>query len=136
MFRPDAEAVNDRVKLMMDRLIAMRIRQDPELVQRAYNWLVEFRDRAETNKWWMDEWLDILRQGNDEVCHFITSRHEYARQMANCSPLHSEPAIGDMFYDMQLRKRLLNKARSGLILLHERQAQREDQSYDRTANIS
>lgn len=134
MFRPDAEAVNDRVKLIMDRLIAMRIRRDPELVRRAYDWLVEFRDGYDEPKWWMDEWLAILERGDEEVCRFMTSRDPYARQMANCSPLHSKPAIGDMFYDLQLRKRLLNKARTGLILLHERQT--EDQSYGRAAHTS
>ncbi len=134
MFRPDAEMVNDRVKLIMDRLVAMRIRRDPELVRRAYDWLVDFRNQAEVKKWWMDEWLEILQRGDDEVCRFMTSRDQYARQMANCSPLHSKPAIGDMFYDVQLRRRLLSKARMGLILLNERRA--EDQSHGRAAHIS
>ncbi len=120
MFCPDAEMVNDRVKLLMDRLVARRIRRDPELVGRAYDWLANFREQSRTRKWWIDEWLDILRQGNDEVCRFISSREQSARQMANCSPLYSKPAIGDMFYDLQLRNRLLKKARLGLILLHDR----------------
>jgi hypothetical protein len=128
--------VNDRVKLLMDRLVAMRIRRDPELVSRAYDWLSDFRERSDARKWWMDEWLEILKRGDDEVCRFMTSRDPYARQMANCSPLHSKPAIGDMFYDLQLRRRLLNKARMGLILLNKRRTEEQShEAYDRAAHV-
>lgn len=127
MFRPDAEVVNDRKKLIMDRLIAQRIRRDPELVRRAYDHLRERRDSLPEadREWWMDEWMTVLERGNDDVRAFISSRGEYERQMANASPLYSEPAIGDMFHDVQLRRRILNKARDGLILLHQRQADNE-----------
>jgi hypothetical protein len=136
MFRPDVEVVNDRMKLIMDRLIAKRIRQDPELVRRAYDWLRDLRDSAgdEGHEWWMEEWLQVLERGDDEVCAFIHSRGQYERQMANASPLYSAPAIGDMFHDTQLRRRLLNKARDGLILLHERHETTEDSPYGRTTH--
>jgi hypothetical protein len=135
MSRPDLELVNDRMKLIMDRLIARRIRRDPELVQRAYDWLCETRAAAgDKPQWWMDEWLEVLGRGDDEVRSFIVSRDQYARQMANASPLYCEPAIGDMFHDLQLRKRILSKARNGLILHDERQELREEQLHDRASN--
>jgi hypothetical protein len=138
MFRPDAEVVNDRMKLMMDRLIARRIKRDPELVRRAYDWLRDLRDNAGDagRKWWMDEWLQLLERGDEEVCAFIHSRGQYERQMANASPLYSEPAIGDMFHDVKLRKRLLNKAREGLILLHDRHGTTEYPHHGRTTHDS
>jgi hypothetical protein len=115
------------MKLIMDRLIARRIRRDPELVRRAREWLRDLRDNAgeEGRQWWMDEWLSVLERGNDHVRVFISSRGQYERQMANASPLYSDPAIGGMFHDVQLRRRILNKARNGLVLLHQRQAENE-----------
>jgi hypothetical protein len=131
MERPNLEVVNDRAKLIMDRLIARRIRRDPELVQRAYDWLRELRDSSpdEDRKWWMDEWLEILARGHDSVRKFICSREQYPRQMANASPLYSKPAIGDMFHDLQFRRRILNKARNGIILHNERDCGRGRANY-------
>lgn len=135
MARPDLEMVNDRMKLMMDRLIARRISRDPELVRRAHQDLLEDRNAAGADaQWWMDEWLEVLEKGNDHVRQFICSRSEYARQMANASPLYSMNAVGDMFHDLALRRRILNKARQGLILLEERREAQEYLDDARTAN--
>lgn len=94
-----SEAVNDRAKLMMHRLIARQIRMHPELLGRARKRLEE-RSRRELSA--ADEWRQILRGDVHEVAVLLCERSDRMYRLRLTSPF-----IGAVdFSDPDLRRRI------------------------------
>lgn len=101
--RPDAEAVNDRAKLLHHRLVARRLRQRPGLLIDARQRL----DRLAGDD--LREWETLLRQPLDRVCAVIIGRSSEAYRLRLSSPFRFVPELS--ITDEPLRRRLWRLAR-------------------------
>ncbi len=113
--RSRREDVNERMKLIMDRLIARAISQDPGLILHASQWLRSEKDKGLRTEWWVDEWLSVLSKPTSEVVGFVRSRTEDARRLAASSPFYRPEISGIDFGNLELRRRLWKKAVSGVL---------------------
>lgn len=114
--RPDMHEVNDRAKLIRDRLIARRIARDPSLVTLALTRLRKAVANEPRPAWWALEWLDILERPAKDVALFIRSTDEYSRRLSNCTPF-SDEVTGLGLADDERRRKLLSKAVRSVMLI-------------------
>ncbi|ACI99982.1 hypothetical protein [Rhodospirillum centenum] len=110
------ERVNDRAKLMMHRVFARRLRDDPRLVERARAVL----DRLILDGRGMDcyrEWQAVLGQAPERVAELLVRRSERMDRLRLSSPfpLVTEIAITDP----DIRRRIWRLAKRGLALRSE-----------------
>jgi len=107
--RPNAEAVNDRVKLLFHRLIARRLKEDPGLIEDARRELDRARQRFGQRDY-IAEWEALLDQGVEVVRREIVRRDERMTRLRISSPL------GGMIdlQDEDLRRRVWRSAREAL----------------------
>lgn len=105
----NAEAVNDRAKLLMHRLIARRIRLRPDLIETAKMRIAQKRQVGPLFDY-IPEWESLLSQDAETLCRSITSRGETMIRLRLSSPLVD---VVD-FRDPQLRRRIWRKAKQGL----------------------
>ncbi|WP_431269216.1 hypothetical protein [Dankookia sp. P2] len=100
------ESVNDRAKLLMHRLIARRLAQDPALVEQARG-LVRRRLAEGAALDCAAEWDRLLGRGPADVRRAIVSRNAKMTRFRLSSPLPS--LVG--FQDEALRRRIWRKAK-------------------------
>lgn len=101
----NSEVVNDRAKLMIHRLIARLIAQDPDLIEAAKLRLTDGPRSLTSNH----EWLEILNREPGEVRRMITSRSDKMTRLRISSPFSLIVEIRDPV----LRKRIWKAARRG-----------------------
>lgn len=105
----NAEAVNDRAKLIMHRLIARRMASDPKIIDAARNAISTAKSAGEPFDY-LDEWQRLLATSADEIRRAITGRSATMRRLRTSSPF----VLAAGFEDPDLRRRIWRKARSGL----------------------
>ena len=105
----NAEAVNDRAKLMIHRLVARRLPTEPGIVEKARE--VVSRAKAVGAPYeFLDEWRDLLSLDPAELRRTITSRSERMIRLRLSSPF---ALLADV-KDPELCRRIWRKAREGL----------------------
>ena len=104
MADPHAEAVNDRAKLAMHRLIARALSRDPGLVDRAM--LVNETKVGD----FVGEWREILALDVSEIRRLITERSERMTRLRLSSPFTT---LVDLT-DERLRRRIWRSAKRAL----------------------
>ncbi len=107
--QPNAEKVNDRVKLLFHRLIARRLGQDPSLIALARQELERQRQRH-PNRNYIREWEMLLSLDVATLRHEIIRRDERMTRLRISSPLG--PLIN--VSDPDLRRRIWRSARRAL----------------------
>jgi len=106
----NSEAINDRAKLILHRLLARRLKDHPELVEQAKA-VLDRMARTSLHKTWVDEWREILELPVEEIRRRITRRDEHGILLRVNSP------FGDLeggVTDVATRARLWRKAKAGL----------------------
>lgn len=106
---PNAEAVNDRVKLLFHRLIARRLGEDPSLVALARDAMAKTRESREERSY-MREWEELLSLDVDVLRREITRRDERMTRLRISSPLGCLIDVADP----ALRRRIWRSARIAL----------------------
>ncbi|SOD93898.1 hypothetical protein [Caenispirillum bisanense] len=101
----NAEAVNDRAKLLMHRLVARRLRDEPGLAARALEFV-----RATDGLAADAEWRALLSMDPATVRRKITERSADMTRLRISSPFGRVAGLGDP----ELRRRIWRKARRGL----------------------
>ena len=99
------EQVNDRAKLLMHRLVARRISQQPELIE-AVKRILSTGPRSLSSS---QEWLEILDRKPHEVRRTITSRSAKMDRLRLSSPFSSVVGL----QDPTIRKRIWKVAKKG-----------------------
>ena len=107
--KPNAEDINDRVKLLFHRLIARRLKEDPSLLDKAREDLARQRARFGDRDQFA-EWEDLLDQGVDVVRREIVRRTERMTRLRISSPLGF---VMD-FRDEAFRRRVWRSSRDAL----------------------
>lgn len=103
--RVNTEMVNDRAKLLMHRLVARRISQQPELIETVKRTLSTGPRSLSSSQ----EWLEILERTPEEVRKMITSRSSQMTRLRVSSPFFS---VADL-KDPTIRKRVWKIAKKG-----------------------
>jgi hypothetical protein len=103
--RPNAEAVNNRVKLLFHRLIARRLKEDPSLLDEARKDLQRQRDRY-GEMTYIAEWTELLDKGVDVVRREIVRRSERMTWLRISSPL----GVAIDVRDVDLRRRVWRRS--------------------------
>lgn len=101
---PNAEAVNDRAKLTMHRIIARAVSREPGIVDRA---MMVNETRSGDFK---DEWREILAEPLEEIRRLLTERSERMTRLRLSSPFTT---IVDLTNE-RLRRRIWRSARRAL----------------------
>ena len=104
MADPNAEAVNDRAKLTIHRLIARALPSDPGLVGRAMS-----VNEAKVGDF-VDEWREILALDMPEIRRLITERSERMTRLRLSSPFTT---LVDLT-DERCRRRIWRNAKRAL----------------------
>lgn len=104
----NAERVNDRAKLIIHRLLARRIRSEPEIVDKARKAISTVVDGSPD---YLDEWRELLFGDENEIRRIITERSSKMDRLRISSPL----AMAAGLEDPELRRRIWRKARLGLV---------------------
>jgi len=93
MVRAMSEAVNDRAKLMMHRLIARQLRNQPELLERARERL---GDETTRELLAANEWRQILTRGDaHQVATLLCERSERMYRLRLTSPFIGAVDLSD-----------------------------------------
>ena len=101
----NTEMVNDRAKLLMHRLVARRISQQPELIEAVKRTLSTGPRSLSSSQ----EWLEILDSKPEEVRKMITCRSSQMTRLRVSSPFFS---VADL-KDPTIRKRVWKIAKKG-----------------------
>ncbi|APE43244.1 hypothetical protein BOO69_07305 [Sulfitobacter alexandrii] len=108
-----SEAINDRAKLMMHRLIARQIRMRPELLKRAR---IRMGEPSQRELSAAEEWRQILRRDADIVARLLCERSERMYRLRLSSPF-----IGVIdFSDPNVRRRIHRLCRDRLVKQNHR----------------
>jgi hypothetical protein len=102
-----AETVNDRVKLLVHRLIARHLKSNPDMVVQARGRLTPEGDGVPG---YVGEWMSLLESDVDTVRRKITERSPDMNRLRLSSPLVDVLPL----HDPDLRRRMYRKARIGL----------------------
>jgi len=108
--RPNAEVVNDRVKLLFHRLVARRLGQDPSLIILCREELARVRREREWRTY-MDEWEDLLQLDVTTLRRVITRRDQDMTRLRASSPM----GVIINVRDPDLRRRLWRSSRDTLM---------------------
>lgn len=114
---PNAEAINDRTKLLYHRLVARRLKREPELVAEA---LLALDRRAEQFGHGHDtvEWRALLQCPINEIRAVISSRSRAAARFRISSPFYFVESLS--ISDLKARRRLREVANRAFRLPLER----------------
>jgi hypothetical protein len=121
----NAEVVNDRAKLLTHRILARQLSVDPDLIERARQIISKQRSVGRSYSF-LDEWEQLLNLEPSTLRRLITERSENMARLRISSPLGL--ASGLFTEDEALRRRILRKAKLGLMLSSKRQAGAESTS--------
>ncbi len=107
--RVNAEEINDRVKLLLHRVVARRLMQDPTLLDKAAE-ILKSRRLQHGDRLYIGEWESLLDKGAEEVRREIVKRDERMTRLRISSPF----ATVVNFQDPALRRRVWRNARKYL----------------------
>ena len=108
----DAEAVNDRAKLILHRLAARRLARAPETLDLARAEIAARRARdASGRAEFLDEWDALLAAGPAVVRRKLVERTETMRRLRLSTPF----ALLAGMTDPDFRRRVWRRARAGLV---------------------
>lgn len=96
------EIINDRFKLACHRLVARRLRSDPDFLRHAQAIVDQWSSAADPADF-VEDWRRLLALPVDELCRAIISRDEHIRWLRASSPFM---AIGSKFLSEGDRRRL------------------------------
>jgi hypothetical protein len=108
--RPNAEDINDRMKLLMHRVIAYKIRHEPEVIDRARVVLQQMVANG-YDEYFTRYWSNLLDQPISVICHEIGLQSEKMTSLRCASPL---PVASGYFTDEQVRRRMFRKSKKSL----------------------
>lgn len=108
MWCSSMDTTDDRVKLLYHRLVARRLKRDPELVERARR-IVEDLSVKPNQRSHVSEWKTVLSRPTGEIRDFIVSRDQDATRLRITSPFPMLPELS--VRDEQTRRRMWRKAR-------------------------
>jgi hypothetical protein len=100
---PNREAVNDRAKLILHRLVARQMRRDPTLVEQARARLCEMTSIAPDD---LEAWTDLLNAPVTTLAHKLGERSDTMTRLRSVSPFILEGVSSDIAW----RRRLWRKA--------------------------
>ena len=107
--RPDAEEVNDRARLVRHRLVARRLRDRPEILERAMDGAVAMGDTPEGVAW-----RRVLSGSPSEVADRVRARTDEMDRLRVSSPLTAaDPSLRDPDLRVRVRsaaRRVLERA--------------------------
>jgi hypothetical protein len=112
--RINEEMVNDRAKLILHRLIARRLSQDPDLIVEARSQLTVVDEAPD----YVKEWDELLQLDPTHIRRVLTSRSERMRRLRLSSPFSNALDIQDPAF----RKRVWRIARRGAPLPNRKEA--------------
>lgn len=105
---PNAEVINDLAKLVMHRIIARRLREDPNLmndVQPAMDAMAErFYERT-----FVPEWRDLLALPTPHLARLLIERSDRMDRLRLSSPFMMVERLG--LHDVPFRRRVWRLAR-------------------------
>ncbi len=104
---PNREAINDRAKLILHRLIAGHMRRDPCLLDDARARLAAIDGPLPDHA---RDWQDLLRQPVGAVARAIVARSERMTRLRTASPFR----LPRSYQSPDWRRRVWRKARLGL----------------------
>lgn len=107
------EAQNDRAKLILHRLVARRLKAEPQLVDHARLLLREWKTaRPDPSSGdWVEAWERVLQQPIEQIRTEIVRRSERADWLRATSPFALVPGL--MPDDIAVRKRIWRIAKRG-----------------------
>ncbi len=79
-----SDHVNDRVSLVLHRLIAKKVAVRPDLLSHVE---VQLDEEGDDHPGYLEEWNDLLAQGAQAVCRKIGERSAAMYRLRLCSPL-------------------------------------------------
>ena len=100
------ESVNDRAKLILHRLVARSLREDPALLDEARTRLQSLEGPAPD---YVSQWARVLDRPVEDVANLIGSRSEHMTHLRVSSPFRLPEGFGDE----ALRRRVWKKAKLG-----------------------
>ena len=103
---PNRESVNDRVKLILHRLVARSLRANPALLDEARARLQSLEGPAPD---YVTQWAQVLDRPPEDVAKLIGSRSEHMTHLRVSSPFR----LPEMFDDETWRRRVWKKAKLG-----------------------
>lgn len=103
---PNREAVNDRAKLILHRLVARHMRRDPALVEQARARLFEMTSIARDD---LEAWTDLLNTPVTTLTHKLSERSDTMTRLRSVSPF----ILDEVSSDIAWRRRLWRKAALG-----------------------
>ena len=106
---PNAEAVNDRAKLIYGHLIARRLRENPHLLDAAKDVVNVWLARTEAPE--AQAWRRILERGLDDTRHVLTGRSRRDHELRLSAPFFVMPEFA--ITDIDSRRKLWRLARRG-----------------------
>lgn len=106
------ERVNDRAKLIMHRMVARRLGQDPGLLTHAREAL-EARSSRMPGRDFTNEWEVLLAAPLAELRRKLTSRQEDMSRLRLSSPFMMVADLG--LDDVPLRRRIWRLAKRGVL---------------------
>jgi len=116
----NTEEFNARFSRLLHRFIARELVNDPEMIQRARDYLTSQREKAREDwYWWRDEWMEILNRPVSQLRRDITKDNDKWDQMRSVSPLSMVHRLD--FANLQWRRRAIKKVRDGLLLVKNSQ---------------
>ena len=115
MSKPNAELVNDRAKLLLHRIAARRLREDPTLLERARVHLEEIRAQRQERSY-MGEWEDLLSLDVASLRQMIVQRGERMTRLRLSSPFPVLLGITDP----ETRRRIWRNARHAVCRMMDR----------------
>lgn len=117
------EEFNARFSRLLHRFIARKLVTDPEMVDRAREYLrLERAKGCSEWYWWIDEWLEILNRPVLQLRRDITKDNDRWDQLRSVSPFSMVHNLD--FTDLQWRRRAIRKVRNGLVLVRNSQYER------------
>ena len=107
------EAQNDRAKLIMHRLVARRLKAEPQLVDHARMLLRKWKAARSgpSSRDWVEAWESVLQQPIEQIRAEIIRRGERADWLRVTSPFALVPGL--MPDDVEVRKRIWRIAKRG-----------------------
>lgn len=107
------EQINDRGKLLFHRLVARRLKHEPELIETAREYILRYSHEDGGKYPALLEWDDILRQDVGSVCRLIVGRDANLNRLRLSSPFAFMPEF--TIRDEAARRKLWRIAKKGLV---------------------
>lgn len=120
MYKPESHEVGERFKLIMRRMTARNVWNDPNYITRAQAAIPAIEAERSLNdingQSWGDFWREMLDGPKTDLCRLLSSRDPKDVDITRYSPFKLE-WMGTIFQDEVWRMRAIQKAKIGIISL-------------------